>query len=80
MGANLYSTFDTTLQSCTPVLYLRTVFKCCFKQFSNYRGCCQEYKLLNVCNIQPSGAAFYTKVNIDLMFLKPPKLSRVRFF
>lgn len=80
MGANLYSTFDTTLQTCTTVLFLKTVFKCCFKQFLNYRGYCQEYKLLYVCNVQLSGAAFYIKVNTDLVLLKPPKLSHLSNF
>ena len=37
MGANLYSTFDITLQSSNTILFLKTVFKCCLKQFLNQR-------------------------------------------
>lgn len=48
MGANLYSTFDTTLQSCNTVLFLKTVLKCCFKQFLSHRGYCQEHTLLSI--------------------------------
>lgn len=55
--------------------FSKQFFKCCFKQFSNQRGYCQEYKLLYICNVHLSGAAFYIKVNINLVFLKLPKWS-----
>lgn len=60
--------------------FSKPFLKCSFKQFSNQRGYRQEYKLLYICNVHLSGAAFYIKVNINLCVSSTPKMiSFVRF-
>lgn len=79
LGANPYSTFDNSL----PILqhspisqkqFLRTL-----KQFFDHGGYCQECKFLFLCDFPLSSAAFYIK-NIDIVFVKPPKLSHLLDF
>lgn len=64
----------TVLRFCKALQFLRAVFKC------QSGGYCQEYKLLYICHVQLTGAAFTIKVILYFLNFQSDLTCQIFFF